>query len=115
MDFKKGFSHSAAPLKAPCRAGEDHLGVNVELFAKFTLPLFGKVRGAENGKACHLTAIQKLTRDKARFDGFPDAYVIGDKEAYRIKLKGHEQGNELIRARLNGNTAEATEGPCACP
>jgi hypothetical protein len=54
-------------------------------------------------------AIEKLTRDHPGFDRFPDAHVVGDKQADGVKAHCHDERNKLIRARRKGQAARGPE------
>jgi hypothetical protein len=51
----------------------------MELIAQLYLPLFRKVRRAEDGQPFDLTAVDEFSRYKARFDRLANAYVVCDK------------------------------------
>ena len=45
----------------------------------------------------------------------PTPDVVRDEEAHRVELERHEQRHELVRARLDGDLADAPEGSGAPP
>ena len=98
-------------LQALDGAGEDQLGVDVELLRQLLLPLLGQVRRAQHGQAADLAAVEQLPGDGAGLDGLADADVVGDQQAHRVQLEGHHQRHELVGARLDGDAPEAAEGP----
>ena len=78
-------------------------------------PLLDEVRRAEHGEAVDLAAVEQLAGDERGLDGLADADVVGDEQAHRVELERHEQRHELVGARLDGDLAEAAEGPGAAP
>ena len=93
-------------LEAGDGAGQDQLGVDVELVAQLGLPLLGEVRRAEHGQASRLAAVEQLAGDQAGFDGLADADVVGDQEPNRVELQRHQQRDELVGAGLDGELGE---------
>ena len=94
-------------LEAGGRAGENEHGHDLDLLMEGTLALLGEVRRAEDGGAEDLTAVEELTGDQAGLDRLADSDVIGDQEADRRLTKGHEQRDELVGPRLDGDAGEA--------
>ena len=82
----------------------------MELLAQLLLPLLGQVRRAEDHEPVGLAAVQQLAGDEAGLDGLADADVVGDQQAHRVQLEGHQQRDELVGARLDGDAAEGAEG-----
>jgi len=113
VQLEEGLADGAVAFEARRRAGEDQLGVDVELAAQLLLPLLGERRRTEHGQALGLAAIKKLAGDEAGFDGLADAYVVRDEQANDVLAHGHQQGNELIRARLDCELGEGSEGTAA--
>ena len=55
----------------------------IELVANLILPLFTKVRQADDSETFDFPPLQKLADDQKRFHCFTDADVIRDQEANR--------------------------------
>ena len=69
--------------------------------------------GREDGEPLDLAAVEQLAGDEQRLDGLADADVVGDEQADRVEPQRHQQRHELVRARLDGDPAEAAERPGA--
>ena len=104
---------AATPLEARDGAREDELGLDVELLAQLALPLLGEGGRAEDGEPVRLAPGDQLGGDEAGLDRLADADVVGDEEAHRVELERHEERDELVGARLDGDGAEAPERPGA--
>ena len=52
---------------------------------------------------------EELGGDQAGLDSFADPDVVGDEEADGLLAKRHEQGNVLVRARVNREGRERAE------
>lgn len=104
-----GFRAGFFPLQTVDCSGADDDRLEVELLGEFDVPLIAKVGRAENGKAFDFAPVDKLAGNEQRFDGFPDADVVGDEKAERVEAEGHEKGDKLIDARTDGDPAEGTE------
>jgi hypothetical protein len=115
MHVKDRLVRAAFPLQAMDGAGQDKLRVDVELLGQFPLPLLGQVRRAQNTEGLTLTSIQKLAGDQCSLNGLADANVVGNQNPHRVKLERHQKRDKLVRARLNGNPPERSEGSSAGP
>ena len=67
------------------------------------------MRRADHGKARDLAAVEQLADDQAGLDGLADADVVGDEQADRFLPERHQQRNQLVGARLEGEIAEGAE------
>jgi hypothetical protein len=74
--------------------------------------LIAEIRRTEDTNSANLAPIKKLTGYQQGLDCLPDTYVIGDEKADRVKAKGHEQRDELVGSRTDGDATEGPEGPC---
>ena len=90
-------------------AAKDEFGVDMELFGKFLLPLFGQVGRAEHGHALDFAAIQQFAGDEHALYRFANPHVIGNEQANGIELEGHHERHKLVRPGLDGNAGEAAE------
>ena len=69
---------------------------------------------ADEGVALVASAAgDQLGGDEAGLDRLPDADVVGDEEPHRVELERHEERDELVGARLDGDGAEGAERPGA--
>jgi hypothetical protein len=78
----------------------------MKLVAKRLNPLLRKVRRAEHAEAPNLRPIEELAGDEASLDRLSDANVIGDEQTYGLQAQCHEQGHELVGARLHAQARE---------
>ena len=115
MPLEEGDARAAAALEARDGAREDELGLEVELLPQLLLPLLGEGGRAEDGEPVGLAAGEELGGDEARLDRLPDADVVGDEEPDGVELEGHQERDELVGARLDGDGAEGAERPGARP
>ena len=95
------------PFQPRHGAGGDQLGVDVELALQFLLPLLAQVRRTEHGHALDLAPVQQLAGNQAGLNGLADTHVVGDQQADDFMLERHQQGHQLIGARLH---IDATQG-----
>ena len=89
--------------------GEHQLGVQMELLVEFSLPLLRQVRGAEHRKSGGVSGGEQFLGDEPGFHGLADADVIRDEESHGVELERHEQWDELVGARLDGDVTETPE------
>src|SRR5207249_3118025 len=73
------------PLKQADRAGTDDHHVKVELFVEFLLPLFAKIRRAENAKRFDLATVQHFAGDEERLNRLADANVVGNEHPNSVE------------------------------
>ena len=66
IDVEQRLAERAVAFQAVDRAGEDQLGVDVELVAQFRLPLLGQVRRAEHAQPGRFAAVEQFPGDQAR-------------------------------------------------
>ncbi|OJY61936.1 MAG: hypothetical protein BGP16_15500 [Sphingobium sp. 66-54] len=78
----------------------DGHGINIELFRQLADPLIHEMRRTQHGKALDLTPVDHLAQDHARLNGLSDTNVIGNEQPFHVEPQRHEQGNELVCARL---------------
>ena len=100
---------AADPVEPAGGAGEDELGVDVELVLELSLPLLGQVGRAEDREATDLATIEQFPGDQQGLDCLADADVVGDKQPDRVQLQGHQERHELIGPGLDGDLAEGPE------
>lgn len=89
--------------------GSEGDGAEVETGFEFRDPLFDEVRRAEDGAAGDFVAIKELADDESGLDGFADADIVGDEEPDDGEPEGHEERNELIGSRFDGDVSEGPE------
>jgi hypothetical protein len=97
------------------RAGKDQLGINIELVAKLALPLFCQLGGTKHGHTTNFSAIEQFPRNKGSLDRFPNPDVVSDQQSNRIETECHQEWNQLVRARLDGEASKRAEGSGARP
>jgi hypothetical protein len=90
--------------------GADHHCVDVEAIGELALPLLAQVRRAQHGHALDFAAVEHFARNQRAFDGLADADVVGNQQADRGLLQGHQQRHQLVGARLDCDVAEAAKG-----
>ena len=99
----------------PCgRGGGEGHGVQVEAFFQLGLPLLHQVWWAKHGQAGDFATIHQFTGNETGFDGFANAYVVGDQKAHGGQAQRHQQRHQLVAARLYGDVAERPEGARTC-
>ena len=95
------------------RAGQHQLGVDAELGGQLPLPLLGQRRAAQHGQPGRVALLQQLGGDQAGLDGLADADVVGDQQPDRVLPQRHQQRDELVGARLDGEPGQRAERPGA--
>jgi hypothetical protein len=73
------------------------------------LPLVTEVGRAQHGQPADLAALPELAGDEPGLDGLADPDVVGDEQPHRIEPEGHQERDELVGARADGDSAEAAE------
>ena len=53
--------------------------------------------------------VEEFAGYKSSFNCLADADVVGDQQADRVQLEGHEQWHELVWPRLDGEMGERTK------
>src|SRR5437773_1396989 len=79
------------------------------------LPAPVRLRYGTSGRAPPAIARRGAAGEQTGLDRLADAHVIGDEQPYRVKTEGHEQGDELVRARLDSDSRERSERAGARP
>src|SRR5437868_2625147 len=81
--------------------------IDAEPAGEFSHPLVHEMRRADDREPRDLAAIEHLACDQPGFDRLADADIVGNEQTDRIELQRHEQGRELIGARIEGQATEA--------
>jgi hypothetical protein len=81
----------------------------MKLVPQLGLPLIHQVWRTNHGKAGRLTPVAKFTRDERGFNGLADTNIVGDEQPDGILAQGHQERDQLIGTRLDGDTGKATE------
>ncbi len=68
------------------------------------------MRRAQHRDPVDLAAIKEFPRDEQGLDGLAHADAVGDEKPHGFLPEGHEQGHELVRARVDTEAGEAAEG-----
>ena len=73
-------------------------------------PLVHEMGRTEDDGAIDVAAVKQLASDEQGLDRLSYSDVVRDEEAHRVELERHEQRDELVRARLHRDLADAPEG-----
>ena len=71
------------------------------------------MRRAKHGERIDLAPIHQLAQDQAGLDRLADADVVGDEQPRHRQAKRHQQGDELVGPRLEGELRRRAERACA--
>jgi hypothetical protein len=85
-------------------------GLEVEVPGQLGLPLLHEVRRAKHGEAVDLAAVPQFTCDEPGLDGLSDTDVIGDEEPNGGLPEGHQERDQLVGPRLDGDVGKRPEG-----
>ena len=113
IGVEQGLGERQAALQPGGGPGRDRGGLDAEAGLQLGDPLIDEMRRAQHGKGIDFAAIHELAQDEAALDCLPDADVVGDEDARRLKPKRHQQGNELVSARLEGQLGRRPERTCS--
>ncbi len=111
MSLEDRFADVQVALQPLDGARQHELRFDVELLHQLALPLFGQRRRAEHRHTAYLATVEQLAGDETGFDRLADSYVVGDQQAHRVELQGHQQGHELVGPGLDGDAPEAAKRP----
>jgi len=84
----------------------------LQLLSQFLPPLLGQRRRTENCKTANLPSVYYFPGNQGSLYGFTDPHIVCDKDAQRIKAQGHQQGDELVRSGLHGDSGETAKRSC---
>ena len=68
---------------------------------------------AQNSESADFATVHQFAHDKTRFDGFANAYVVGNEQAHRVQAQGHEQRYKLVSTWLDSDIAKGAKRPPA--
>jgi hypothetical protein len=107
--IEEALATSAIGFQTASCTRQDQLGIDLEFVLQFPLPLFCKVRGAEHGHARNFAAVQQLLGEEGRLDRLSNTHIIGNEEAHGVLFEPHEQGDQLVRTRLEVQVPERSK------
>ncbi len=87
----------------------------LNLSRKFSLPLLGQLRRAEDREARYFAAVEQFSGDERSFDRLADADVVGNQDADWVELQRHQQWHELVGPRLDCEVSKRAKGAGARP
>jgi hypothetical protein len=98
-----------AALKLVDRSRTDEHGIEIEFLIEFLLPLFAEVGRAKDAEAFDFAPVVEFAADEQALDRLANANVIGDEHPDGVEAQGHEERDELIRSRADGDPPQRAE------
>lgn len=84
-----------------------------EFLAQRPRPLVAEMGRTEDGEPTGETTIEQFARDHRRLDRLADADIIRDQQPHRRLPQGHDQRDELVGSRYDGDATEGAKRPRA--
>jgi hypothetical protein len=89
--------------------------MKAKLLGQLLCPLVAEMCGAQDQHASDESAIEHLAGDHRGFDGFPNAYIVGDEQPDWVELEGQNEWQELIWPRPEREPTRASKRRSAAP